>query len=98
MKNISIDKVCQQIERRNYDRIKVARERGIQIIPYSDKDFMADALADGFILSKPTVSTKWLALTASGIVIPVGSKTCLDLDALRKAATPGINGFARRCV
>lgn len=98
MQKIGIDKVCQQIERRNAERIKVAKERGIQIIPYSDKDFLADALADGFILSRPTVATKWQALNASGIIVPVGSKTCLDLDALSRASTPGINGFARRCV
>lgn len=97
MQKIGIDKVCQHIERQNSEKIEIAREKGIPIIPYTADDFSNDAAADCFICSAVTVKSKWKALQASGIVVTMGRKTCLDVSALSRASTPGVKGFARGC-
>jgi hypothetical protein len=97
MEKIGIDKICQHIERQNSEKIELAREKGIPVIPYTADDFSNDASVDCFISSAVTVKSKWKALKASGIVVMVGDKTCIDVSALSRASNPGVKGFARGC-
>lgn len=97
MQKIGIDKICQYIERQNSEKIGIAKSNGVPVIPYTLEDFSTDMSVDCFIASSITIKNKWRALQASGIIVTMGSKTCLDISSLARASTPGVKGFARGC-
>ena len=82
MQRISIQSVCRQVYDRNYDAIEDAKTRGCPFIRYTFEAFESDAYADDFISSGTTVSAKWKALRASGIVTEKASKTFIDIASL----------------
>ena len=83
MQKIGIDTVCRQIYRRNTEVLDSAASKDIQMLPYDFDEFEADAMAEGFIVSRATVLAKWKMLKASGVVVEKASRTFVDVAEVR---------------
>ena len=85
MKKIGLDSVCKQIYRRNAVELDQAFERDWDILRYPFKKFKGDAFADDFISTRITLTAKWDALIASGIVVERGEDTFIDVPVMKES-------------
>lgn len=88
MEKITLDRVCKTIYDRNWRTIDPAIEGGIGRVRYSFKEFERDVMADELISSHPTARSKWLALTAKGVIIEDGKTSAIDIGMLRETCGP----------